>query len=733
MLKLNLVAVLALLTVPVLARNVQSKSSGNWSSSSTWKLGSPASGDNIIIKSGHTVTWDLVTTTLQFQDLTIEVNAKLILNTGTAQLEFVGGSQLSIKDYGYLDIKSDAKFYHEGDLKISGVHSEILLEDTSSVFTLNANSGPSSVITVEGNIHIENGKFILQATNSATVKIGGKDRTKPVLDTVSNITVGTGGILLFEGTDGTIEVKDLGNIVVQEGGEVITNLTGSQVNLILSRENAVLFEYGSSFYQTLGTAAFNFSQNQNSKGIAWEIGLTNDGQGHWRHISSPYPTGTTLGILDSSDFAPNYTIGQRNIFYWDAKTSSAGASAGWTEVASNTEPFEAGGRSYVIYSGNSNFPFTNNGSLKLYNIPDTSFSPKPYTIYNTVDPAASVSPTEGEIGWNLIGNPYVSWLDLHEFLTNEMSGEYQGAHIWDPINGNYSVYLENGETLQSTYSVASGTINTDASRYVRPFQAFWVKMKSTSTDSTTIEIKESYRASYLSETPPTYFKNGVQNRIRIDAFTANDSLWDQILIVINPTAKKGIEANDAFDREPGTGFINLGIQNRKEKLAIDSRPIDSVDAIPLNFTGAQNGELVYFQLNTSDLVPGSTAIIEDLKTHKMHDLSQGNAFTFTQDNSFPQPRFLLHVSNEHIDLEDLHRGKSSFWFVNSTNQLKYTVDSKNWNYTVVNTQGRSMLTGKLQSEVEGNLDLNTLNAGIYIARFTSQNHEKAQTLKFIIH
>lgn len=733
MFKFNLVAVLALLSIPLLARNVQSKNSGNWSSSSTWKLGAPTSGDNIIIKSGHTVIWDLTSTSNQFQDLTIEVNASLILNTGTARLEFVGGSQLTIKDYGYLDIRSDAAFYHEGDLKISGVQSEILLEDTSSTFTLNANSGPSSIITVEGNIHIENGKFIVHASNSATVKIGGKDRTKPVLDTVSNITVGTGGVLMFEGTDGTIEVKDLGNIIVKEGGEIITNLTGTQINLTLSRENAILFEYGSSFYQMPGTAAFNFSQNQNSKGIAWEIGLTNDGIGHWRHISSPYPPGTTLSVLDSSDFIPNYMNGQRNIYYWDATSSANGSSIGWTEVTSNTEPFESGGRSYLIYSGDHNFPFANSGSVVLYQLPDTSFSPKSYTIYNSIDTTTSVSPSEGETGWNLIGNPYVSWLDLHEFLSNEMSGEYQGAHMWDPINGNYTVYLENGETLQSTYSIANGTINTDASRYVRPFQAFWVKMKSSSSDSTTIEIKESYRASYLSETPPTYFKNGVQNRIRLDAFTAADSLWDQILIVANPTAKTGIEANDAFDREPGAGFINLSIQNRNEKLSIDSRPIDSVDAIPLNFTGGQNGELMYFQLNTADLVPGSTAIIEDLKTRKLYDLSQGSAYTFSQDNNFSQPRFLLHISNEHIDLADFNSSKSSFWFVNSTNQLKYTVDSKNWNYEVMNTQGRSMLTGKLESEGEGKLDLNTLTAGIYIARFTSQNHEKAQTLKFILH
>src|SRR5690606_30112984 len=125
------------------------------------------------------------------------------------------------------------------------------------------------------------------------------------------INVGTYGVLAFEGTGGSASFNAANSIVVEEYGEMLTDLTGN-FNITINNPDAIIFKSGSSLYKK-GTASVQFSQPPK-----YELQLTNNPG--WRQISSPFTVGTTLSILDGTDFNTTYPPApaiEHNVYRWD--------------------------------------------------------------------------------------------------------------------------------------------------------------------------------------------------------------------------------------------------------------------------------------------------------------------------------------------------------------------------------------------------------------------------------
>lgn len=616
---------------------------GNFTDPATWgNVGSgggagddyPGPGDDINVE--HNITYDLVGDTILYKKLTSDAAIGGSF-TITGDLLAANYTVIAVEDPVDLEIPlnigPNARFNIEGDLEVRP-GGAITWTDYTSVLSL---VDGDVLVRLKSDITVSNGILAFIANNNNVLQV----------DPGFTVTVNSGGAIYFEGTNGQYKVSNGSSIILKDGAEMVANVDN---DIIVDNDGTILFEYGSSFYQGLPVDKVDIKKSP----PYWEVDLT-DGVAGWRHVSSPLADSTTLFSLVGTDFNPNVNSGQENIYWWDASVTNAGDPApGWTAITSLTQPFGASSTPLIIYTGDANYPFDSAGVVTLTafeQIVDTFYN---FTLYNSTDPGTPGT-SEGDQGWNLVGNPYPCWLNLDSVLINEMTGgNYQGAHMWDPTTGQYKAYLANGETLENTHDSTGSAVTTVSNQFIRPFQAFWVKVASTAPASTPIQIRENYRAVHPAAAPPSYFSAIPFPRVRLNTYAASDSAWDQVLIALNPNASVNRLGNeDAFDRPAAFETPNMAlIHPDGERICIDSRPLDSATVIPMDFSQGKDGETYHISMVQDQFGAGMSAYLEDLKTNTTHDLQNGK-YTFTLDANYPQTRFRIHLSPVSVGIEDL--------------------------------------------------------------------------------
>lgn len=639
--------------------NFTSVQNGNFTDAATWgNVGSgggagddyPGPGDDITID-GHNVTYNIVGDTILYKKLVTDVAVGGSFTiTGNALL--ANYTVVAVEDAldleATLNIGPNAQFNVQGDIEVR-TGGAVNWTDHTSILSI---SDHDILARLKSDLTVSNGIFALIAENNNEIQV----------DAGFTLTVASGGAIYFQGSGtGKFRTEATSSIILQDGAELVADLTNK---LQLENKGSLIFEYGSSYYQNPTLQELEIKDLP----PLFEIELST-GVAGWRHISSPLSDSTTLDSLVGTDFNPNVNSGQENIFWWDASVGSAGDPApGWTAVTSLSDPFSYSSKPYIIYTGDANYPFSNNGLIQLTGFDQFSDS-NPYTLYNSVDTATGGT-NEGDQGWNLVGNPYPTWLNLDSILKSEMSGHYQGAHMWDPSTGQYKAYLANGETLENTHSNTGGSVTTVSNQYIRPFQAFWLKVDAASGTSTSISIKDEHRALDPTAAPPSYFKTVPIPRLRLNAYAASDSAWDQVLVAINPNASVNRLGNeDAFDRPASFETPNMAlIHPDGERMCIDSRPLDSATVIPMDFSQGKDGETYYISMVQDQFDASMSAYLEDLKTNKIHDLKGGD-YTFTRDVNYPQPRFKIHLSPLAVGVNELNLSKNNFQVWNTGDKV----------------------------------------------------------------
>lgn len=682
-----------------------STQNGSWTNPATWGnvaggagVGYPGTNDEIVLN--DSVWYDINKDTTTYGPVTFNTGCALNMQGAIARSNHtVFNTPYSLDLDGKLYIGSHTIFLMDGNLTVNPTGA-INFVDRSSVFRMTDIHGQSYI---RGNIYIQNGVFSLEASGN----------NQSIIDVGTTFTAGPKSALYFEGSNGSFTID--GTLTFENSAEFVANL---QANLQATINGTVTFEYGSSFFQGDGINNLNLNGDYPD----WQVELADNG-GAWRHICSPFGSGVTLNDLSGTDFNPNVTSGQENMFRWNASVASAGDPAtGWEAVTSLSDAFTAGDDPVIIYTGDANYPFSNSGVVNFVNLNITYASTYNYTLYNSVDTNGTTGTTEGDQGWNLIGNPYPSWLNLDSVLIGEMSGNYQGAHMWNAQTGQYSAYVVSGESIERTHDLTGASLDSVSNNYIRPFQAFWVKVDaSTAPTSTPIEIKQEYRALDPFSDPPSYFKTGFIPRLRLNCFAASDSAWDQVLITLNPNASKQRLGNeDAFDRPSGNDRPNMAlIHEDGERLCIDSRPLDSAIVIPMSFTQGKNLETYYIGMVQNQYDPGMSAYLEDLKTNSIHNLQQGD-YSFSHDISYPQPRFKIHLAPYIVSQSELNLNQAKFQVWIAGNLLRVQLDkafsNQDVSISIFDMSGRQVFTkSEYVNEQSLSIPLD-LSSGTYIVK-----------------
>ncbi len=391
-------------------------------------------------------------------------------------------------------------------------------------------------------------------------------------------------------------------------------------------------------YDTIGSIIDNGTITGSGKLIARKI----MGDGHWHEVSSPVSSSdATSAIFTRSNPSGNFN---RNFYYYDetvdlddnSSTEPAGSfdsqylTKGWKYAHNGATGADVNlnvGQGYIFWT-----------DMRQY----VTFQGAP----NTGDYTVSLSYTNNDPdddgdtlpdlydGWNLIGNPYPSYLDWDQIRSNLPSGLDDAIYVWD--NSQYAGYVNGSKVM-------SGNLGN----LIPPMQGFFVH----TTAATSLTLSNSYRTygnqRYLKKKlteaqMPNYLKfklsaNGYDDLMAVrflsDATEGYDGRYDAVRMFTN---KKDI---------PQLFALTSG---RKDPLALTALPVNSLPnrtvQLGINIGNPSSCQLSVVYLNGFDSI---NVWLEDKDKDSLINLRLVDDYTFNFSGGDDRQRFVLHFGQNH--------------------------------------------------------------------------------------
>lgn len=278
-------------------------------------------------------------------------------------------------------------------------------------------------------------------------------------------------------------------------------------------------------------------------------------------------------------------------------------------------------------------------------------------------------------GWNLIGNPYPSGLDMS--LIAWPPELVAGAAYYDGCAGNY-VYWAPG---LGPYSMA-------------PTLGFFVE----AIGSGVLELTNNERAHY----PDWFWKADANNLLTIKA-TGNKKS-DLAYIRFDENTTNGFDRMGDFHKliATTTGLPQIYTSIKDEKLAVNSLP--ETETVPLAFTSVTSGRYTIEAIELSDfkmvcLVDKAMGIITDLVN---------SSYSFNYKNGDNPDRFVIRFGDISTDTEE----EGFVIYSNQGNIVVYNINDLTGDVYIFNVVGQ-LISSKKLDEGLNNITLDNVD-GYYI-------------------
>ncbi len=452
----------------------------------------------------------------------------------------------------------------------------LTIKSTSTIVKITGNC------SYTGDTYVDNGTLELQgniASSTIIVKNGAKLTINGTAITINNLTVETGGI---------VEVLPGKSLTING-----TSNTNSGTIKLLSDAS--------------GTATLIGNIEGNAEVQQY---LTGNGR-NWWYLASP------LSVASSSVFSGD-KIGKYVEDYLNDNDGNTNAPY-YTSPFSTSETLVPG-RGYIIKRASTDaatYTFTggtlNNGDVTI-------------TPTRTGNEAA-------KRGFNLVGNPYPSYIDWNAVYASLPLNHNMRNAIW------FRTYdIEKSAMVFHTYGDGDA-VPEITSPLIAPMQAFWVKVAADGSNGA-LTFKNAHRSHYATSANPLKVK-AAENRPRLRMVISNGTNTDETLIVGKSYASNTL---DSYDIEKMSAD-NIAIPEiysvvGSEELVINSlNTLTGGTSISLGFRTGQSGtfNLQATQLENID----AKVILVDKLTSTETELKAGTAYTFTSDATTTTDRFSL--------------------------------------------------------------------------------------------
>lgn len=330
-------------------------------------------------------------------------------------------------------------------------------------------------------------------------------------------------------------------------------------------------------------------------------------ENRWYFLTIPYDV--KVSEISHSDPSASFVIR-----YYDGSVRAANGKGGWTNVAADATLKAAQG--YILQTnkeGTITFPAS--GDLA-----STLFTPNAVTTKLNLNEAEDAA----HAGWNLIGNPWQSYYDMHySMLTSPIT-------VWNHNNSRYDAYsLIDDEVV------------------LAPNQVFFIQATQ---DIQEIEFGTSGRQ-FTTEIARAETRSISGGRAICNIELGMNGMTDHTRIVINENAREEYEpecdASKFFSENEDVPQIYT-ISNTGDRLAINERPQND-GIVKIGFYAPCTGEM---QLSFPE-IPGKATLTDNATGNQINVIS-GDSYQFTTDKEgFDEGRFVIALNAASSAIDEL--------------------------------------------------------------------------------
>lgn len=326
-------------------------------------------------------------------------------------------------------------------------------------------------------------------------------------------------------------------------------------------------------------------------------------------------------------------------------------------------------------------------------------------------PVTRTGATNTKRGFNLVGNPYSSFVELDPADNTSLESTIWYRSLSTAGTGMvFDTYNLTGNT--SVVASGSGTLT----RYIPPMQAFWIKVTAEGTSQIV------FRNAKRSQQTGVALRAAETKTIRLQLTDGIQT--DETLIGFYPDAKNAFDPYDSHKMSNENAlFPEIFTLAGTEEVAINGLPPTEEIELPLGF---RTGKAGTFTLKMSECTNSETTItLNDRLLNTSQDLIANPSYTFRSDIANTTERFSL-LFHEVATNSSIVRQRSIEAFRSAGNHIQvflHGLDEKQTRIIVYDTMGRS---------ITESLAAHTFQPGVYIVKVTSDDFQ-AQKKVLITH
>jgi hypothetical protein len=332
--------------------------------------------------------------------------------------------------------------------------------------------------------------------------------------------------------------------------------------------------------------------------------------------------------------------------------------------------------------------------------------------------------------WNLVGNPYPSYLKVQDFLNFEVTSGVKNLNLFEGTTA--AIYGFDGDTGTNgnSYTIYN-LVNTDANTVIAPGQGFLVSADPAVVATYDITFDPAMRATGTNDDFIT--GRGASTLINLELQIGSASSTFVTDFYFNANAGLGLDPGyDAafFGSAPAFALYshlveeNTGIPFTIQ--ALDTMDLDETTvALGVN---ANQGEQLTFSISETTLPAAINVFLIDALTNTTTLLNSGDYVLTPATNLNGTGRFYLNFKNSALNTTEENFSNINMYTLEKDLMIEgFLLD--NTNVKIFDLQGRAIISLPLDTTSQINtINMNPFASGVYIVQLTNNTVVKSQKI-----